>query len=134
MKGFAAAAVMVLLQSGAGRVVERGDQSNIDAPRQVAVRTAAEWTALWRQHAPERQPPKIDFEQEMVIGLFLGSRPSAGFAIELVDTSHEQGTLVIRYRETSPPPDALSAQILTFAYTLVALPQHTGPVRFEKQN
>jgi hypothetical protein len=135
MRTLAAAAALMLLQTGPGeqrRVVERGDQSNIDAPRQVAARTAAEWTALWRQHAPDRPQPAVDLQKEMVVGLFLGSRPTAGFGIDLVETRDEQGTLVVVYRETTPPRDALTAQMLTFPYILVALPRHAGAVRFER--
>jgi hypothetical protein len=135
MRALAAAALM-LLQSGLGeprRVIERGDQSNIDAPRQVAARTAADWTALWRQHAPGRPQPAVDLQKEMVVGLFLGSRPTAGYAVDLAGTRDEQGTLVVVYRETMPPRDALSAQMMTFPYVLVALPRHAGAVRFERE-
>lgn len=125
-------AAMAWQAGGAARVVDRGDQSSIDEPRQVIARTAEEWTALWRRHAPDRRPPHVDFDKEMVVGLFLGGRPTAGYSIELVGTAQDQGALVVRYREGSPPPGLLTAQVLTFAYTLVALPKHAGEVRFEK--
>ena len=58
------------------RTVDRGDQSNIDDARQAVVRTQAEFDRLWRQHAADRAQPKIDFSKEMVVGVFLGSRPT----------------------------------------------------------
>jgi hypothetical protein len=123
----------VLLQAGAPlRVLDKGDQSNVDEARQVVVRTAAAWTALWRQHAPDRQRPKVDFARDMVAGVFLGSRPSAGFAIDVVSAGDEHGTLVVRYRETRPPPGAVTAQVITSAYSIVALPRRDGDVRFER--
>ena len=36
------------------------------------------------------QQPKVDFATEMVVGVFLGSRPSAGFAVEILAVE-EQG-------------------------------------------
>jgi hypothetical protein len=133
MSALVAILVALALQGGSAmRVIEKGDQSNVDEPRQVVARTAAEWAALWRQHAPDRPQPKVDLTSEMVVGLFLGSRPSSGFAIEAAGTRQEQGALVVQYRESSPPPGLLSAQVLTFAYSIVAVPRHAGEVRFEK--
>ena len=123
----------VLLQADAPlRVLDKGDQSNVDEARQVVVRTSAAWTALWRQHAPDRQRPNVDFARDMVAGVFLGSRPSAGFAIDVVSAGDEHGNLVVRYRETRPPPGAVTAQVITSAYCIVALPRRDGEVRFER--
>jgi hypothetical protein len=123
----------VLLQADAPlRVLDKGDQSNVDEARQVVVRTAAGWTALWRQHAPDRPRPAVDFARDMVAGVFLGSRPSAGFAIDVVSAREEHGNLVVRYRESSPGPGAVAAQVITSAYCIVALPRRDGEVRFER--
>jgi hypothetical protein len=123
----------VLLQADAPlRVLDKGDQSNVDEARQVVVRTAAGWTALWRQHAPDRPRPAVDFARDMVAGVFLGSRPSAGFAIDVVSARDEHGNLVVRYRETTPRPGAITAQVITSAYCIVALPRRDGEVRFER--
>jgi len=123
----------VLFQADAPlRLLDRGDQSNVDEARQVVVRTAAAWTALWRQHAPDRPRPAVDFARDMVAGVFLGSRPSAGFAIDVVSARDEHGDVVVRYRETSPRSGAVTAQVITSAYCIVALPRRDGEVRFER--
>ena len=36
------------------------------------------------------------------------------------------------YRERKPPSNAITAQILTFPYSIVAVPRVTGAVRFER--
>ena len=114
-------------------MIEKGDQSNIDDRRQVVVRTDAEWAALWRQHAPDRPRPKIDFSKEMVVGVFLGSKPNAGYSVAIVSTVAGNGALIVRYKETAPSPGAVTAQILTFPYHLVAVPASAATdVKFEK--
>jgi PrcB C-terminal len=120
-------------QGGAGamRVVDRGAQSGIEEPRQVVVRTAAEWDALWKQHAPQRPAPAIDFSREIVAAVFLGSRPSAGFAVQIVGAAPQAGALVVQYRETKPATDATAAQVITSPFQLVALPKADGDVKFE---
>ena len=128
-----AAVVVALLQAAPSpRTVDRGVQSFVYSARQVTVRDGAEWEALWREHAPGRPLPAVDFAREMVVGVFLGSRPTGGYVVEIVSTGGEQGALVIRYRETRPAPDRITAQVLTFPYHLVAVPQQSGMVRFEK--
>jgi hypothetical protein len=123
----------VLLQADAPlRVLDKGDQSNVDEARQVVVRTAAGWTALWQEHAPDRPRPAVDFARDMVAGVFLGSRPSAGFVIDVVSARDEHGNLIVRYRETTPGPGAVTAQVITSAYCIVALPRRDGEVRFER--
>ncbi len=54
--------------------------SGINAARQAVARTAAEFDALWRQHAPGRPAPAVDFAKSMVVAVFLGTRPSSGYA------------------------------------------------------
>ena len=115
------------------RVLEKGDQSNVDDARQVAARTTAEWNTLWRQHSPDRDQPRVDFARDMVLGVFLGSRTTAGFSVEIVSALVEQGILVVRFRETRPQSDRISAQVITAPYHLVAVPRHSGDVRFENQ-
>jgi hypothetical protein len=123
-----------LLQAApAPRVLDSGDQSNMDDARQAVVRTAAELNALWRLHAPERQQPKVNFDTEMVVGVFIGSRPSAGFTVQILSVEEQGGATIVRYRETVPPRGGIAAQVITSAYQLVAVPRRTGDVRFEKQ-
>jgi protease stability complex PrcB-like protein len=103
------------------RTVAKGDQSNIESPLQIVVRSEAEWADLWRRHAGGRERPPVDFAREMVVGVFMGSRPNAGFSTTIVSSLAVKGVLVVRYRETVPARDAVTAQILTFPYHLVAI-------------
>jgi hypothetical protein len=120
-------------QTSGPRTIEKGDQSNIDSAKQVVVRSGAEWAQLWRQHAPDRPQPAIDFSKETVIGLFMGSRPNAGFSTAIVSATEGGGALVVRYTESRPPRDAITAQVITFPYHIAAIPKATATnVKFEK--
>jgi hypothetical protein len=105
------------------RTIEKGDQSNIEDATQVVVQTDAEWAALWRRHAPDRPMPRVDFAREMVIGVFMGSRPNAGFSTEVISALVVKGVLVATYRDTMPSRGTMAAQVLTFPYHLVAIPK-----------
>jgi hypothetical protein len=123
----------MMLEAPNTRTIEKGDQSNIDETRQVLVRTDAEWTKLWQQHAADRPRPQVDFSKEMVVGLFMGSRPSAGFSTAVISATAGNGALMVRYSETMPSGRGVSAQVLTFPFHLVAIPKATvTDVKFEK--
>jgi hypothetical protein len=115
------------------RTIEKGDQSNVEDAKRVLVRTEAEWATLWQQHAPDRPMPKVDFSKEMVVGVFMGSRPNAGFSTGVTMTTTGNGALIVKYTETAPLAGAITAQILTFPYHLVAIAKaDVKDVKFEK--
>jgi hypothetical protein len=98
----------------------------------VTVRSAAEWASLWKENGAPGALPAVDFSREMVVGVFLGSRPTAGYGVEIVRAVGNSGALVVEYIETAPSRDAITAQILTAPYHLVAIPKHDGAVTFKK--
>jgi hypothetical protein len=68
----------------------------------------------------------------MVVGVFLGSRPTAGYGVEILRTIGGGGAFIVEYVETAPPPGAITAQVLTMPYHLVAVPAHAGEVTFKR--
>jgi PrcB C-terminal len=133
--GFIAIFLTMLQAPAPIRSLDKGLDSQVDIARQVTVRTAGEWATLWRQHGGERPRPAVDFSQELVAAVFLGSRPTAGFSVDIVGARDEGGAMVIQYRETRPPADAIVAQVLTMPYHIVAV-RHAAvsDVKFEKVN
>lgn len=121
-----------LAQGASFTTVAKGDASNQLTGRQVAIRTMAEWQALWKNHAPAEKPPAVDFNSRMVVGVFLGSKPSAGYQVEIVAVRTDGETLLVDYVEGQPARGILTAQILTEPFHLVAVPRHTGPVKFNR--
>jgi hypothetical protein len=114
------------------RTVGKGPASAIDEPRQVTVRSAAQWAALWKENGAGAPLPPVDFSREMVVGVFAGSRPTAGYSVEIVRAVGNGGALVVQYVETAPSRDTVTAQILSAPYHLAAMPKHDGEITFKK--
>ena len=115
------------------RSIDKGVMSNMDAGRQATARSTDEWAKLWTEHAGERTRPNVDFSRDVVVAVFMGTRPTAGFSVEIVGVRQEGQALVVSYKETRPAPDALTAQVLTSPYHIVAVPRgSTTDVRFER--
>lgn len=112
--------------------LDGGDQSQIETPRQAVARTQTEWEALWKAHGAESKPPVVDFTRTMVIGVFLGTRPTAGYAVAITRIEKREKELVVTWRERCPGPRDLVAQVLTAPFVLVRTEPHAGPVRFQR--
>jgi len=105
------------------RTIDKGAMSNMDDARQASALSVEEWSTLWTQHAGERTRPSVDFTKEAVAAVFLGTRPTGGFSIEIVRVRNEGLALVVEYKETRPAPDSVAAQVLTSPYHIVAVPR-----------
>lgn len=128
-------ALMLVTQAGAPgsiTVIAQEPMSRIEEPRQVAVKTAAEWAALWRQHAGASPAPAVDFAARTVIAVFLGTRTTAGYGIEIVGTREDQGSLIVQWRERRPSRDVVAAQVITSPALIASIPKFDGPIAFEK--
>jgi VWFA-related protein len=106
--------------------------SGIDRGEQIVARTQGEWEAIWRRHAAGRPVPAVDFSRDMVVGVFLGSRPSGGFGVQITRIERVGDALVVTWAEQTPAPGQTAAQVMTAPSNLVTVPRHTGPVRFER--
>ena len=111
--------------------IARGSDSRIEEPRQVVIRSIDEWSRLWREHR-SGPLPEIDFSTLMVVGVFIGSRPTLGYRVDIVRVRMEDALVVVEYREGTPGPDALVAQMLTSPFHLVSFPRNAGAVQFRK--
>ena len=109
-----------------------GQTSGIEDAREVVVSSEPEWEALWKSHAGGGKPQKVDFSKLAVVGVFLGSRPTAGFEVKVTRVVAEGREWVVEYQEHRPARDRVVAQVLTSPYQLITLEQHDGPVRFRK--
>lgn len=112
--------------------LDSGGQSQIEKPRQAVARTQAEWEALWKAHGAEGKPPAVDLTRAMVIGVFLGTRPTAGYAVEITRIEKREKDLVVTWREHGPGPRDIVVQVLTAPFVLVRTEPHSGPVRFQR--
>jgi len=112
--------------------VAQGSGSLIEEPREVVIRSAGEWQALWKQHSPE-PAPRVDFNGAVVVGVFLGSRPTAGYRVQIEAVRSDGATAVVEYRERAPDPNDLVAQILTAPFHIVRIASQPKVVEFKRQ-
>jgi hypothetical protein len=126
------AVLLVMQASAAFTTLDQGTASEILEPRELIVRTEAEWRGLWKMHRPRDPVPAVDFATHVVAGVFLGTRPTAGFAVEIDAVTPENGVTRIRYVERRPASDGFVAQVLTSPFHIVCLPRPGGRIEFQR--
>src|SRR5690606_25162826 len=99
--------------------VAQGDMSEIDTAREAVARTPAEWSALWKSHGGEGAPGAVDFSKQMVAAVFLGTRPTGGYRVDIVSTRRDGETLVVECLERAPGRGDISIQVLTAPFHIV---------------
>ena len=112
--------------------ISQSEQSGVEEARQVVVRTAQEWKALWKEHAPDRPMPAVDFTKSMVLGVFLGSRNTAGYRVTIAGIERSGATVGVTYREERPGGRDMLAQVITFPHHLVRIERIDGEVKFTR--
>ena len=112
--------------------INSNHMSGIDTAQQTVARTAAEFDTLWKKHAPNQPIPSVDFNKQMVLAVFLGSRPSGGFNVTITGVQSSGTDLVVQWVEAGPPPGTAASMVITSPSHLVAVPRSEGNVRFEK--
>jgi hypothetical protein len=68
----------------------------------------------------------------MVVAVFLGSRPSSGYEVQITNVSRDGDALLVTWTERRPGRDQMAAQVMTAPAHLVVVPRFEGAVRFAK--
>jgi len=115
------------------KVLQSGGYSGIEESREVVMRSEAEWRSLQLGPSPTgATPPAVDFSKAMIVGVFLGTRPTGGHAVEITKIEREGAELVVTYRERKPGPNDIASQVITTPFQLVTTAPFAGRVRFTR--
>ena len=113
------------------KTVAAGATSQIETSRTAVVRTSADWAALWKEHGGTGAPQAVDFNQTMIVAVFLGTRPTAGESVEITRIQERDGGgVVVTYLRRRPRPDEMVAQVLTQPFHIVSTAARGGSVTF----
>jgi hypothetical protein len=116
--------------------IDQGSRSGVRERKSLVIKTETDWKALWRSHVqsnvPAKELPRVDFEKEMIVAVFLGEKPSGGYSVEItrIEENPDQRQTNVFWRESKPPPGSMVIQALTQPYHVVRLKTVSYPVVF----
>jgi hypothetical protein len=109
----------------------QGQHSSIINAFIVAARDAETYGALRKVVTNLPELDKNFFESNLVVAAFLGERRTGGYSVRFTRT----GGGSIRVEESTPPRDSMSAQVITYPFSVVAVPvNNQEPVAVEPGN
>lgn len=95
------------------------------------IESEKDWRALWKLVA-KGPAPSVDFQSKQVVGVFIGPRPSGGFAVEILGASRTETAMVVQFRETSPAPGRTPPEGASSPYALRVIERSDLPIRYQK--
>jgi uncharacterized lipoprotein YehR (DUF1307 family) len=75
----------------------------------------------------------ITVQHRTYIIIALGERNTTGYSIKVKSVIKQSDHLQVTYVEKKPGPNDVVAQVLTYPYIVVSVPESNLPVRFEKK-
>ena len=119
------------------QTISKGNRSGVREFLQSVVRNQREWETLWQRHTAAETnpspPPAVDFNKEIAIAIFLGEKPTGGYAVEITLIERKDGALVIDYKELNPAPGGMVTQALTQPFHMVRVAaKGAGAVSFRR--
>lgn len=116
------------------RTLSRVSNSRVTEARYVIARDYEQFRQLWKEHNGSlEQLPEVDFQSEMVAGIFMGERSTGGYAVTIDEVLKEGETFKFYYSESEPPEGSMTIQILTAPAHLIALPRSEAYPEFVKR-
>ena len=106
------------------RILQTGQYGQGRAARQAVVATTdAQYRRLWTTVGAEGEAPAIDFDRESVVFLVSDQKPTGGYTLDVRKIAREGLTLVVDAPVNAPPAGAMTIQVLTRPYAIVAVPK-----------
>jgi hypothetical protein len=116
------------------RTLSRVSNSRVTEARYVIARDYEQFRQLWKEHNGSlEQLPEVDFQSEMVAGIFMGERSTGGYAVTIEEVLKEGEKFKFYYSESEPPEGSMTIQILTAPAHLIALPRSEAYPEFVKR-
>lgn len=121
--------------TGKMQTLTQGWQSGIEARREVVVRDAGSFRALWAGHVAGRSPPPplpaVDFSRELVVAVFAGAQPTGGYSLSPPSLEIGRGRTLVRFVLKRPGPNCLSTQVVTQPFAMVRIPKGKATVEIK---
>ncbi len=73
----------------------------------------------------------VNFENELLIGIFLGERPTSGYSINVDKVVLENKKIVIQASEICPKKDQIVLMVITYPSIFIKIPKYNYPIELK---
>ena len=105
-------------------VIDSGTQAvGAEQPTFELITDGGELSAAWnRAYGSRLNPPPlpdVDFRRETILAVFLATKPTGGYGLEVEDVTLEGNDVYVDLRETEPAEGAITTQALTTPWVFI---------------
>ncbi|GAB3437678.1 hypothetical protein GCM10027320_24610 [Massilia solisilvae] len=115
------------------KLIDFVGNSGVQNAREVVVKDAASWAALWSEHAgKDKALPAVDFSKQMVVGVFLGPVMSCE-SLRLDGATNDGKQIRVSYTHMLPPMGVMCIATVAYPSQLFVIDRSDLPVVFTKE-
>ena len=95
--------------------------------------SAEEFKAFWLRSGME-PVPEVNFQKERVIGIFIGNKPNAGYALRINKVTTKGDKILIEYHNILPEPNMDYPAMIVYPYELFIVESTANQAFFKAHN
>jgi hypothetical protein len=115
-------------------VIHSGVYSSITDKREVVVKNNDDYQKLMDELYSnlDQRPtiPEVDFNKNYVAAVFMGTRNTGGYSINVDKVIRRTNDLTVSVYETSPGKSCVVTESITYPYEIAKIPKIDKPVKF----
>jgi cell division protein FtsI/penicillin-binding protein 2 len=116
-------------------IIFDNDRCNIKEAKNVVITSEKQLQDVYAKINMTRRPgvpvPNIDFTKQIVLGIFLGEKSTAGYQITIDKIVQNKKNIDVYYKVISPKEQA--AMVITQPCVLASIPKQDLPINFIKE-
>jgi len=115
---------------------DRGQYSGIQEAATKVYYTQEDYEAFWATQWPGNDVPPVDFSSpRMVLVVSMGEQLTGGSDIRITSVEKkDNGGVVVKYKTTTPSPNAVVTQVLSYPYHVMSVGITDNDVIFEESH
>ncbi len=102
-----------------------GSFCGIEHAGDIVITSGEDWANLWekvhRGIYPKKQLPEVDFSRETVLAVFMGTRSTGGYSIEITRAYKKNDVIKAVAETSSPAPGDLVTTVITQPFHIVKI-------------
>lgn len=102
--------------------INKGSYSEVDENKNIFINNISAWARLWTEMFPTQMiASAIDFEENMLIGVFYGKKNNGGYSIEIKNVTEKENEIIISVLKTTPGKKCYVTQAITSPYHIIEI-------------
>ena len=111
--------------------------SGVKEPGTLVVDSQKNLEVMWERITvlvvPRPDTPKIDFDTEIALAVFMGERQTGGYEIAIDKVVEHENEVIVTYSETSPRPGMTAPQVITRPFQIAVIPKTDKEIKFVRR-